>query len=39
MVLDKLVEIVRATGRIRVVGVYNPEDSGAADEAPPGRQA
>jgi hypothetical protein len=32
MVLDKLVEIVRATGRIGVVGVYNPEDSGAADE-------
>jgi glutathione-independent formaldehyde dehydrogenase len=25
MVLDKLVEVVRATGRIGVVGVYNPE--------------
>jgi glutathione-independent formaldehyde dehydrogenase len=25
-VLDKLVEVVRATGRIGVVGVYNPQD-------------
>jgi glutathione-independent formaldehyde dehydrogenase len=32
MVLDKLVEVVRATGRIGVVGVYNPEDPGAATE-------
>ncbi len=32
MVLDKLVEVVRATGRIGVVGVYNPEDPGAASE-------
>jgi glutathione-independent formaldehyde dehydrogenase len=32
MVLDKLVEAVRSTGRIGVVGVYNPEDPGAATE-------
>ena len=32
MVLDKLVEVVRATGRIGVVGVYNPQDPGAATE-------
>jgi glutathione-independent formaldehyde dehydrogenase len=32
MVLDKLIEVVRATGRIGVVGVYNPEDPGAATE-------
>ncbi|MER5882106.1 glutathione-independent formaldehyde dehydrogenase [Streptomyces sp. NPDC001910] len=32
MVLDKLIEIVRSTGRIGVVGVYNPEDPGAATE-------
>lgn len=29
MVLDKLVEAVRATGRIGVVGVYNPQDPDA----------
>ena len=32
MVLDKLVEVVRATGRIGVVGVYDPDDPGAATE-------
>ena len=32
MVLDKLVEVVRASGRIGVVGVYVSEDPGAADE-------
>ncbi|WP_334170267.1 glutathione-independent formaldehyde dehydrogenase [Sinomonas sp.] len=32
MVLDKLVEAVRATGHIGVVGVYMPEDPGAANE-------
>lgn len=32
MVLDKLVEVVRSTGRIGVVGVYNPQDPGAATE-------
>jgi len=32
MVLDKLIEVVRATGRIGVVGVYNPEDPEAATE-------
>jgi glutathione-independent formaldehyde dehydrogenase len=32
MVLDKLIEVVRATGRIGVVGVYNPQDPGAATE-------
>ena len=32
MVLDKLVEVVRATGRIGVVGVYNPQDPGAVTE-------
>ena len=38
MVLDTLVEVVRATGRIGVVGVYNPEDPGAAtDDAKQGR--
>jgi glutathione-independent formaldehyde dehydrogenase len=31
--LDKLIEVVRATGRIGVVGVYNPQDSGAATES------
>lgn len=40
MVLDKLVEVVRATGRIGVVGVYNPQDPGAATEdAKQGRYA
>jgi glutathione-independent formaldehyde dehydrogenase len=38
MVLDRLVETVRATGRIGVVGVYVPEDPEAADsEAKEGR--
>lgn len=32
MVLDNLVNVVRATGRIGVVGVYVPEDPGAANE-------
>jgi len=32
LVMDKLVEAVRATGRIGVVGVYVPEDPGAATE-------
>jgi threonine dehydrogenase-like Zn-dependent dehydrogenase len=32
MVLDKLIEVVRATGRIGVAGVYNPEDPGVATE-------
>ncbi|KHL02572.1 glutathione-independent formaldehyde dehydrogenase [Sinomonas humi] len=32
MVLDKLIEAVRATGHIGVVGVYMPEDPGAATE-------
>ncbi len=32
MVLDNLVSIVRATGGIGVVGVYMPQDPGAADE-------
>jgi hypothetical protein len=32
MVLDKLVEVVRATGRIGVAGAYNPQDPGAATE-------
>jgi glutathione-independent formaldehyde dehydrogenase len=32
MVLNKLVEVVRATGAIGVVGVYEPEDPGAATE-------
>jgi glutathione-independent formaldehyde dehydrogenase len=32
MVLDKLAEVVQATGRIGVVGVYNPENPGAATE-------
>ena len=40
MVLDKLVEVVRATGRLGVVGVYNPQDPGAATEnAKQGRYA
>jgi glutathione-independent formaldehyde dehydrogenase len=40
MVLDKLVEVVRATGRLGIVGVYNPEDPGAAtEEAKEGRYA
>ncbi|MGB9282109.1 MAG: glutathione-independent formaldehyde dehydrogenase [Pseudonocardiaceae bacterium] len=40
MVLDKLVEVVRATGRLGVVGVYNPQDPGAANEnAKEGRYA
>lgn len=30
MVLDNLIEVVRATGHIGVVGVYVPEDPGAA---------
>jgi glutathione-independent formaldehyde dehydrogenase len=29
---NKLVEVVQATGRIGVVGVYNPQDPGAATE-------
>jgi glutathione-independent formaldehyde dehydrogenase len=33
MVLDKLIEVVRSTGRIGVLGVYIPEDPGAATEA------
>ncbi|MCW2528127.1 MAG: aldehyde dehydrogenase [Pseudonocardiales bacterium] len=38
MVLDNLVNVVRATGSIGVVGVYEPEDPGAAtDEAKQGR--
>jgi len=38
MVLDELVKVVRATGAIGVVGVYVPEDPGAAtDEAKQGR--
>jgi glutathione-independent formaldehyde dehydrogenase len=32
MVLDGLVSVVRATGHIGVVGVYEPKDPGAADE-------
>jgi glutathione-independent formaldehyde dehydrogenase len=32
MVLDNLVNVVRATGSIGVVGVYEPEDPGAATE-------
>jgi glutathione-independent formaldehyde dehydrogenase len=32
MVLDALVKVVRATGGIGVVGVYEPEDPGAATE-------
>jgi glutathione-independent formaldehyde dehydrogenase len=32
MVLDNLVNVVRATGNIGVVGVYEPEDPGAATE-------
>lgn len=32
LVLDNLVSVVRATGGIGVVGVYMPEDPGAADE-------
>ena len=32
LVLDNLVNTVRATGRIGVVGVYVPEDPGAANE-------
>ncbi|WP_345762118.1 zinc-binding dehydrogenase [Diaminobutyricibacter sp. McL0608] len=32
LVLDELVNVVRATGRIGVVGVYVPEDPGAADD-------
>jgi glutathione-independent formaldehyde dehydrogenase len=40
MVLDALVQVVRATGRIGVVGVYVPEDPAAAtDEAKHGRIA
>jgi len=40
MVLDNLVKVVRATGRIGVVGVYVSEDPGAAtDEAKEGRIA
>ena len=38
MVLDNLVQVVRATGRIGVVGVYEPTDDGAAtDDAKQGR--
>lgn len=32
LVLDNLVEVVRSTGGIGVVGVYVPEDPGAGDE-------
>lgn len=32
LVLDNLVNVVRATGRVGVVGVYEPEDPGAASE-------
>ena len=32
MVLDNLVQVVRATGHLGVVGVYVPEDPGAATE-------
>ena len=32
MVLDKLIGAVRSTGRIGVVGVYNPQDPDAATE-------
>ncbi len=32
LTLDKLIEVVRATGRIGVVGVYVPEDPGATTE-------
>jgi glutathione-independent formaldehyde dehydrogenase len=40
MVLDKLIEVIRATGRLGVVGVYNPQDPGAATEtAKEGRYA
>jgi glutathione-independent formaldehyde dehydrogenase len=40
MVLDKLVEVVRATGCLGIVGVYNPQDPGAATEtAKEGRYA
>jgi glutathione-independent formaldehyde dehydrogenase len=40
MVLDNLVRSVRATGRIGIVGVYMPEDPGAAtEEAKEGRVA
>ena len=40
MVLDKLVEVVRATGRIGIVGVYNPQNPGAVTEtAQEGRYA
>jgi threonine dehydrogenase-like Zn-dependent dehydrogenase len=38
LVMDNLVSVVRATGRIGVVGVYAPEDPGAAtDGAKQGR--
>ena len=33
LVLDNLVAVVRATGRIGVVGVYVPQDPGAANKA------
>jgi glutathione-independent formaldehyde dehydrogenase len=41
MVLDKLlVQVVRAAGRLGIVGVYNPQDPGAATkEAKQGRYA
>jgi glutathione-independent formaldehyde dehydrogenase len=40
MVLDKLIEVIRATGRLGIVGVYNPQDPGAATEtAKEGRYA
>ncbi|WP_445445063.1 glutathione-independent formaldehyde dehydrogenase [Clavibacter sp. km3a] len=40
MVLDALVSVVRATGAIGVVGVYNPSDpKGATEEAKEGRMA
>jgi glutathione-independent formaldehyde dehydrogenase len=32
LVLDALVQVVRATGKIGVVGVYEPTDEGAATE-------
>jgi glutathione-independent formaldehyde dehydrogenase len=40
MVMDNLVKVVRATGSIGVVGVYEPEDPGASTEpAKEGRYA
>jgi len=40
LVLDNLIQVVRATGRLGVVGVYMPEDPGGVDEqAKQGRPA